>query len=247
MIEPPRAPPPTTTLDRAASRTGICAARTGAFTWVLALIVGVLLPSLAAEGPAVPARQTLLVLGDSLAAGYGLDPAQAYPSLLQQHLDRAGLPYEVVNAGVSGDTTAGGLRRLNWLLKRKVDVLLVALGGNDGLRGIAPSATRSNLLSIISVARSRHPDLRVILAGMQMPPNMGADYTREFQAVFPAVARETRSTLIPHLLERVGGRPELNQPDLIHPTPRGHELVASNIWTVLEPLLRKSAPGPPLR
>ncbi len=181
-----------------------------------------------------PPRPTLLVLGDSLAAGYGLDPAQAYPALLQRHLARAGLPHEVIAGGVSGDTTAGGLRRLDWLLKRRIDVLLVALGGNDGLRGIAPSSTRSNLLAIVRRARTRYPEIRVVLAGMQMPPNMGPDYVREFQAVFPEVARETGSLLVPHLLEGVGGKPELNQPDLIHPTARGHEIIASNVWAVLK-------------
>lgn len=206
----------------------------------LVLVLGCLLfaGSLLVAAPAESTpRPTLVVLGDSLAAGYGLDPAQAYPAVLQRHLAQAGFPHEVLNAGVSGDTTAGGLRRLAWLLRRPVDVLLVALGGNDGLRGIAPSVTRSNLLAIVRETRAKHPAARIVIAGMQMPPNLGPEYVREFQAVFPAVARETKSVLVPHLLEGVGGRPELNQPDLIHPTARGQELIASNVWAVLKPVL----------
>lgn len=186
-------------------------------------------------------RRTLLVLGDSLAAGYGLDPAQSFPGLLQTWIERDGLGYEVVNAGVSGDTTAGGLRRLGWLLRRPVDVLLVELGGNDGLRGLAPEATRSNLVSIIETTRSRHPGARVILAGMQMPPNMGADYVARFRDLFPEVAREQRCALVPHLLEGVGGVPALNQADLIHPTAAGQAVVASNVWGVLRPILADGA------
>ena len=186
------------------------------------------------------ARKTLLVLGDSLAAGYGVDPSESYPAVLQKWLQAMRLPVDVANAGVSGDTTAGGLRRLDWQLRRRIDVLLVALGGNDGLRGIAPASTRSNLLAIVAKARARYPDVAILIAGMQMPPNMGAEYTREFRDVFPAVAREAKATLVPHLLEGVGGKPEFNQPDLIHPTPRGHEIVASNVWQVLEPVLGAS-------
>ncbi|MBL9138068.1 MAG: arylesterase [Verrucomicrobiales bacterium] len=186
-------------------------------------------------------RRTLVVLGDSLAAGYGVDPGEAYPSVLQRWIEREKLPFEVVNAGVSGDTTAGGLRRMNWLLRRPMDVLLVALGGNDGLRGISPEATRTNLVRIVEVARTKQPGIRVVVAGMQMPPNMGPEYTRQFQEVFPAVSRETKSELVPHLLEGVGGRPEMNQPDLIHPTPAGHQVLASNVWAVLKPVLESAA------
>jgi acyl-CoA thioesterase-1 len=182
-------------------------------------------------------RRTLLVLGDSLAAGYGVDPREAYPGVLQGWIDRLGLSYEVVNAGVSGDTTAGGLRRLGWQLRRPVDILLIELGGNDGLRGLAPEATRTNLVSIIDTVRARRPGVRVVLSGMQMPPNMGTEYASRFRAVFPEVARDRGCVLVPHLLEGVGGVPSLNLPDLIHPTPEGHRVVASNIWVVLKPLL----------
>jgi len=195
----------------------------------------------AGPAPATPAVRTLVVLGDSLTAGYGLEPDQAYPALLQRWIRDARLPFEVVNAGVSGDTTAGGLRRLRWLLQRRVDVLLVALGGNDGLRGIPPASTRSNLLSIVDAARERQPGIRVVLAGMRMPPNLGPEYVQAFEDVFPTVARERRVTLVPHLLEGVGGVPELNQADQIHPTAEGQRWLATNVWRVV----RKELAEPP--
>ncbi len=215
--------------------------------WVgLLALVGVALAVGAAEGGAsangVGTRRTLLVLGDSLAAGYGVDESQAFPSLLRGKIEAAGLGFEVVNAGVSGDTTAGGLRRLNWLLRRPVDVVLVELGGNDGLRGLPPDATRSNLLAIVEGLHRKNPKARVVLAGMQMPPNLGEDYGRRFAAIFPEVARDKGLVLVPHLLEGVGGRPELNLPDQIHPTPAGHALVASNVWVVLKPVLEAPLP-----
>lgn len=199
----------------------------------------------AAPGPASGAatRPAVVFLGDSLAAGYGVDPAEAFPALIQQRIDGAGLNFEVVNAGVSGDTTAGGLRRLSWLLRRPMNVLVVELGGNDGLRGLPPSATRSNLVSIIRTARERAPGVEVVLAGMQMPPNLGPDYAREFRDVFPSVAKEQGAALIPHLLEGVGGNPDLNQPDLIHPTAAGHRKVAELVWEVLRPILEKRGPS----
>jgi acyl-CoA thioesterase-1 len=189
-------------------------------------------------------KRNLVVLGDSLAAGYGVDPTDAWPARLQSRIDAAQLPFRIVNAGVSGDTTAGGLRRLDWVLKQPVDVLFIELGGNDGLRGMPPAATRSNLTAIITRARQRSPETGIVLAGMQMPPSMGPDYTTPFAAVFPELAKEHQAALIPHLLEGVGGVPELNQPDLIHPTPEGHDLVASNAWRVLEPFLRQRSPAP---
>lgn len=189
---------------------------------------------------------TVLVFGDSLAAGYGVEPGEAWPAHLQKRITAAGLPATVVNAGVSGDTTAGGVRRIEWQLRRRVDVLVLELGGNDGLRGIAPENTRSNLVAIIGKVRTRWPDVRVVLAGMQMPTTMGPDYTARFAAVFPEVAKAEKAALIPHLLEGVGGVPELNQPDQIHPTAEGHRRVAENVWKVLEPVLRRSPdfPGP---
>jgi acyl-CoA thioesterase-1 len=187
----------------------------------------------AAAGP----RGRIVVLGDSITAGFGLDPMQAYPAVLQAKIEAAHLPYEVVNAGVSGDTTAGGLRRVEWALSQGAEVLIVALGGNDGLRGIAPGETASNLEGIIKKARAKRAEIKVIVAGMQMPANFGADYVASFAAVFPTVARETGATLVPFLLEGVGGSTSLNQADRIHPTPEGQKLVAENVWKVLEPLL----------
>jgi acyl-CoA thioesterase-1 len=190
-----------------------------------------------------PERKTVVVLGDSLAAGYGLDPSEAFPALLQKKIDDLGWPFAVVNAGVSGDTTAGGLRRIDWLLRRRIDVLILELGGNDGLRGLLPEVTRSNLQAIIDRARKKHPQVQIIVAGMQMPPNMGAEYTNRFQRIFPELAKDNSAALIPFLLEGVGGKPELNLPDRIHPTAEGQRLVAENVWKVLEPVLEKTQSG----
>jgi acyl-CoA thioesterase-1 len=180
-----------------------------------------------------PGRR-IIVLGDSITAGYGLDPSEAYPALLQRKVDAAGLGYTVVNAGVSGDTTAGGLRRINWALNGGADILIVALGGNDGLRGIMPKQTAENLAGIVQRAKAKVPGIEVIIAGMQMPQNMGPEYTEEFRAVYPQVAKDTGVTLVPFLLEGIGGVPELNQPDLIHPNVEGQKRVAENVWKVLE-------------
>jgi acyl-CoA thioesterase I len=183
----------------------------------------------------------VLVLGDSIAAGYGVEKDAAFPTVLQRRIDEAHLPFEVVNAGVSGDTTAGGLRRIDWVLKRPVDYLIIELGGNDGLRGIPPAETEKNLVGIIGRARRKRPGIRIVLAGMQMPQNMGPEYTREFESVFPRVAEQEKVRLIPFLLEGVGGVAEWNQADQIHPNEKGHERVADNVWAVLNELL--SPPG----
>ena len=187
-------------------------------------------------------RGRIVVLGDSITAGFGLDPAQAYPALLQQKVDAARLPFSVVNAGLSGDTTAGGLRRVDWALGGGADVLVIALGGNDGLRGLSPKQTEDNLLGIITKARAKSPGISVIIAGMQMPENMGREFVEKFSAVFPRVAGEAQVTLMPFLLEGVGGVPELNQADMIHPTPEGQKRVAENVWRVLEKVLAGRAP-----
>lgn len=189
-----------------------------------------------ANAAAAP-RGRIVVLGDSITAGYGLDPAQAYPALLQQKIDAAGLPFAVVNAGVSGDTTAGGLRRIDWALGAGADVLIIALGGNDGLRGIAPKQTAQNLAGIIKRARAKAPALAVIVAGMEMPGNMGPEFVEEFRAVFPRVTKEQDAGLVPFLLEGVGGVVELNQADLIHPTADGQKRVADNVWKTLQKVL----------
>jgi len=190
-------------------------------------------------------RQTILLLGDSLAAGYGLDLSEAFPALLQKKVDEAGLKFSVVNAGVSGDTSAGGLRRIDWLLKRRVDVLVLELGGNDGLRGIPAAATRTNLQAIIDRTKQKYPQVQIVVAGMQMPPNMGADYNTAFAKIFPDLAKANNAALVPFLLEGVGGKPELNLPDMIHPTAEGHKIVAENVWKVLKPVLEKGAAAKP--
>lgn len=186
------------------------------------------------------ARKKVLILGDSLAAGYGLEPDEAFPALLQQKIDAAGLNFQLINAGQSGDTSAGGLRRINWLLRQPVEVLLLELGGNDGLRGISPAATRTNLQQIIKRTRARNPSTKIVIAGMRMPDNMGEQFTREFEQIFTGLAREHDAALIPFLLAEVGGDPKLNLPDLIHPNAEGHRIVARTVWQILEPVLRAS-------
>jgi acyl-CoA thioesterase I len=183
------------------------------------------------------APRTMVFFGDSLTAGYGLDPAQAYPALIQVKLRAAGLDYDVVNAGISGDTTSGGIARLDWVLRRPVDVFVLALGGNDGLRGVSLTETRKNLAAILARVHARYPQAKLVVAGMQLPPNLGAAYADEFRAIFPEVARDAGATLVPFLLEGVAARPELNQPDMIHPTPAGQQAVAENVWSVLKPIL----------
>lgn len=191
---------------------------------------------LAAGLPAAETR-TLLFFGDSLTAGYGLDPDEAFPALIQRKLDASGRAWRVVNAGLSGETTAGGLRRLDWILRQPVDIFVIELGGNDGLRGIDPETSRSNLEAMIRRVREKYPSVKIVLSGMQMPTNMGPAYTSQFAAMYPAVAQRTSVVLIPFLLEGVGGVPELNLPDGIHPTAEGHVVVAETVWQHLQPLL----------
>ena len=188
---------------------------------------------------AEPAPKTILFFGDSLTAGYGLDDdaSQAFPGLIQQKLTAAGLPYRVINAGLSGETTAGGLRRINWVLRGPVDIFVLELGGNDGLRGLAPALAAQNLQALLDKVRAKNPNVKLVLAGMTMPASMGEAYTREFSAIFPALAAANQATLIPFLLEGVGGVPELNLPDGFHPTAAGHRIVAETVWRWLEPLL----------
>lgn len=199
---------------------------------LLALLV------LLATTAATAATKTVLFYGDSLTAGYGLDPDEGYPALIQKKIDAAGLPWRVVNAGLSGETTAGGLRRLDWILRQKIDVFVLELGGNDGLRGIAPDVTRENLQAMIDRIRAKYPDVTIVIAGMQIPTNMGPDFAEAFARIFPEVAEKNRAVLIPFLLEGVGGIPELNLPDGIHPTAEGHRIVAETVWRHLAPVLR---------
>jgi acyl-CoA thioesterase-1 len=189
------------------------------------------------EGSGEVPRKKILVLGDSLSAGFGLDISESYPSILQNRIDEKDLPYTVVNAGVSGDTTAGGLRRLSKLLSQDVSILILALGANDGLRGFPPEGTRVNLEKTIDFARSRNPEIKILLAGMYAPPNMGEQFGEKYQKVFLDVATEKQVVFLPFLLEGVAGEPSLNLPDGIHPNAKGYEVVASTMWQYLEPLL----------
>jgi acyl-CoA thioesterase I len=202
----------------------------------VALIALLLSLSSALSAPADKAR--ILILGDSLTAGYGIDPDQAWPALLQEKIDEEGLSFEVFNAGVSGDTSAGGLARIDWLLKQPVRVLVLELGANDGLRGINLTATRKNLQDIIDRTRARYPAADIVIAGMMVPPNLGPEYTRQFRSLFEELAVESEAVWIPFLLEGVAGRPEFNLPDGIHPTPQGHAIIADTVWDYLRPLLR---------
>ena len=185
-----------------------------------------------------PSPGIVLFLGDSITAGYGLDIGQAFPGQIQKKIDAQGWNFKVINAGQSGDTSAGGLTRLDWLLKNRIDVLVLELGANDGLRGLSIEEMKKNLQAIIARTQARNPNAKIIIAGMKVPPNMGTDYARRFEAVFSDLAKKNRAALIPFILERVGGMRELNLPDGIHPTAKGHEIVADNVWKVLGPILQ---------
>ena len=182
-------------------------------------------------------QKTILFFGNSLTAGYGLEPAQAFPALIQEKLDSANLNYKVINAGLSGETSAGGKSRISWVLRQPIDVFVLELGANDGLRGIPLASTRQNLQAILDTVRQKSPGAQLVIAGMQLPPNLGAAYTGEFREIFRELAQQNNATLIPFLLEGVGGVPNLNQPDGIHPTAEGHRIVSQNVWQVLQPVL----------
>ncbi len=187
--------------------------------------------------------RAIVFLGTSLTAGLGLDPSQAFPALIQQRLDGLRLPYRAVNAGESGETSAGALRRLDWVLRDAPAVLVVETGANDGLRGLDVDTTRANLEAIVRRARAAVPGIRIVLAGMEAPPNLGARYTARFRAVFREVAARERLVLIPFLLAGVGGVDSLNQADGIHPNAVGERIVAANVWRALEPLVRDRLQG----
>ena len=187
---------------------------------------------------ALPSGPVILFLGDSITAGYGLDPAESFPAVIQKKIDARGWNFRAVNAGQSGDTSAAAVDRIDWLLKNPVAVLVLELGGNDGLRGLPVDATRKNLQAIIDRTRAKSPKVRIIVAGMKVPPNMGREYGAKFETMFAELAKKNRATLIPFILTGVGGVPELNLPDGIHPTAKGQEIVAANVWKVLEPVLR---------
>lgn len=186
----------------------------------------------------VPSEQkNILFFGTSLTAGYGLDPTEAYPALIQNRIDSLQMPYKVINGGLSGETSAGGKGRIDWLLKQRVDVFVLELGANDGLRGLPVSQTIKNLQAIIDRVKAKYPDAKMVLAGMQVPPNMGAKYAADFKNMFPDLAKKNQMALIPFLLDKVGGVPTLNQADGIHPTAEGDKILAENVWVVLKDLL----------
>ena len=201
-------------------------------------------PAAATAAPATPAppanKNTILFFGNSLTAGYGLNSMdEAFPALIAHRIDSLHLPYTVVNAGLSGETSAGGKSRIGWVLKQPVSIFVLELGANDGLRGIPLAGTSANLQAILDSVKARYPAAQLVLAGMQIPPSMGADYSIAFRAIFPKLAVANHAALIPFLLQNVGGVPQLNQGDGIHPTAEGHQLVAENVWQVLAPLLQK--------
>jgi len=204
--------------------------------WIPCLAALLGLAAAAARAAGAP---TVLFFGDSLTAGYGLDdPAtQAYPAVIQQKIRAAGLDWQVVNAGLSGETSAGGLRRVDWVLRQRVDCFVLELGGNDGLRGIPPATTEANLQAIIDRVRAKAPAARIVLVGIEAPPNMGEDFTRALAAIFPVLAARNHLPLVPFLLAGVAGRPGLNQADGIHPTAKGHVAVAETVWAVLKSVL----------
>lgn len=201
------------------------------------LLVIIFLCPLTHQAQQKPIR--VLFFGDSITAGYGLEKSQAFPAVLQAITDSLGWKVEMINAGLSGETSAGGLRRVDWMLQKPVDIFVLELGGNDGLRGLPIEETRKNLSQIIEKVRAKYPNSIVVLAGMQVPPNLGTDYTREFAGIYPDLAKTYQTPLIPFILEKVAGNPDLNLPDGIHPTAEGHQMVAQTVWEVLQPILKK--------
>ena len=191
----------------------------------------------ATESVPVTKKKTIVFFGNSLTAGYGLSPSEAFPAIIQKRIDSLGLPYQVVNAGVSGETSSGGKTRIDWILQQPVDIFVLELGANDGLRGTLLSETKKNLQDIIDKVKAKYPATKLVFAGMEIPPNMGQEYTTEFRNIYTELAKKNSMTLIPFLLEGVGGEPALNQADGIHPTAEGHLIVAENVWKQLEKLL----------
>jgi acyl-CoA thioesterase-1 len=182
-------------------------------------------------------KKVILFFGTSLTAGMGLELQEAYPAVIQQKIDSLQLGFTVINAGLSGDTSASGKNRIEWVLNQDIAVFVLELGANDGLRGVPLQETEANLQAIIDIVHAKNPATKIIITGMQMPPNMGLEYTTEFKEMFPKLARENKLALVPFLLEDVGGNPALNQDDGIHPTAEGQKILANNVWKVLEPIL----------
>lgn len=229
--------------SRSATLTGVCVCprfRAAILLLALASVRVVFASPQVVEPAEEPSPVRLVFLGDSLTAGYGVGELEAFPHLLERALSERGHEVQVVNAGVSGDTTAGGLSRLAWSLRQEPDILVVELGGNDGLRGLPLEMTENNLRQIVSAAEEAGS--RILLLGMLMPPNYGPDYTQGFAAIFPRLSEEFGVALVPFLLEGVGGQPELNQPDGIHPTAAGHLILANNVYPYLERMILDLGP-----
>jgi acyl-CoA thioesterase-1 len=193
-------------------------------------------PAEAASGAAgkKAGLQHILFFGTSLTAGYGLEPEQAYPALIQKKIDSLNLPYQVINAGLSGETSAAGKSRIDWLLKQPIAIFVLELGANDGLRGLSIPETSANLQAVIDKVKAKYPQVKMVMAGMQMPPNMGAAYTSDFKAVFSSLAQKNHMVYVPFLLDGVGGVARLNQEDGIHPTAEGQKILAENVWEKLK-------------
>ncbi len=182
-------------------------------------------------------EKVILFYGDSLTAGYGLSPEQAFPALVEKIFKDKGKQVRVINAGLSGETSAGGMSRIDWVLRQPIDIFVLELGGNDGLRGLPVEQTVNNLQQIIDKVKTKYPNTKIVLAGMMVPPNMGPDYSTQFQKIYPELAKKNKATLMPFLLEGVAGEEALNLPDGIHPNAKGHQLVAKNMAEVLQALL----------
>ncbi|MDX1636418.1 MAG: arylesterase [Balneolaceae bacterium] len=208
-------------------------------TYVIRLLFVSLLVPLALPANGQQRQKQVLFFGDSITAGMGVNKSQAYPALIQQRIDSLGWNFEVRNGGLSGETSAGGLRRIDWMLRQPVDVFILELGGNDGLRGIEVRATKQNLQKIIDKVREKYPDARIVLAGMQVPPNLGQQYTSDFRQMYQDLARSNNLPFIPFILEGAALDPDLMQSDDIHPNAEGHKVVADNVWEVLKPVLRE--------
>ncbi len=185
-----------------------------------------------------PAPKVILFYGDSLTAGYGLSPEEAFPALVEKKLNQEKKIARVVNAGLSGETSAGGLNRLDWVIRQHIDIFVLELGANDGLRGLPLDETKKNLQLIIDKVKAKFPNAKIVIAGMMVPPNMGPEYTANFRKIFPELAKKNNATLIPFLLQDVAGNEKLNLNDGIHPNPDGHKIVAENVVKVLEPLIK---------
>ncbi len=196
-------------------------------------------PEVESEEMVEESRKTILFYGNSITAGYMLDMEEAFPAIIQNRLDSLGYEYRVVNAGLSGETTASGKSRVDWVLRTTPDIFVLELGANDALRGLPLSETIKNLKEIIDLVKKENPEVKIIVAGMEAPPNLGQDYTQEFRSIFPTIAFHYDATLIPFLLDKVAGEPDLNLEDGIHPTPEGHKILAETVWKYLEPLLEK--------